>query len=251
MAAAVGGGRRAALAHLVRQPGRRARRAAARRAARADRALARAAAAVEGRAARRRLPALVLGRAAGLRDAPTRSSRCRYGMRADVLDAYPFVDPARVHVIHNGIDTALYAPATGDGRRCARYGIDPDRPIVIVRRPDHPAEGRRRTCSRPRPRFDPDDPAGAVRRRAGHPGDRGRDRGGGRRAGQAARRACSGSSEMLPRAEVTQLLTHADGVRLPVGLRAAGHRQPRGDGLRDGRRRQRASAASPRSSPTA
>src|SRR4051794_5371036 len=28
-----------------------------------------------------------------------------YGMRADVLDAYPFVDPARVHVIHNGIDT--------------------------------------------------------------------------------------------------------------------------------------------------
>src|ERR1700710_434062 len=34
-----------------------------------------------------------------------------YGMRADVLDAYPFVDPAKVHVIHNGIDTTLYAPA--------------------------------------------------------------------------------------------------------------------------------------------
>ncbi len=53
-----------------------------------------------------------------------------YGMRADVLSAYPFVDPARVHVIHNGIDTELYAPATSDDA-LARYGIDPDRPFAI------------------------------------------------------------------------------------------------------------------------
>jgi starch synthase len=53
-----------------------------------------------------------------------------YGMRADVLDAYPFVDPARVHVIHNGIDTSLYAPG-GNGEVLARYGIDPDRPFAI------------------------------------------------------------------------------------------------------------------------
>ena len=53
-----------------------------------------------------------------------------YGMRADVLGAYPFVDPAKVHVIHNGIDTELYAPAeTGDA--LARYGVDPDRPYAI------------------------------------------------------------------------------------------------------------------------
>ena len=32
------------------------------------------------------------------------------GMRADVLRAYPSVDPARVSVIHNGIDTTEYAP---------------------------------------------------------------------------------------------------------------------------------------------
>src|SRR4051794_28000444 len=32
------------------------------------------------------------------------------GMRTDVLDCYPEVDPARVHVVRNGIDTALYAP---------------------------------------------------------------------------------------------------------------------------------------------
>jgi alpha-maltose-1-phosphate synthase len=53
-----------------------------------------------------------------------------YGMRADVLDAYPFVDPARVHVIHNGIDTGLYAP-NPDGEVALRYGIDPTRPSVI------------------------------------------------------------------------------------------------------------------------
>ena len=53
-----------------------------------------------------------------------------YGMRADVLDAYPFVDPARVHVIHNGIDTELYAPAGADGV-LDRFGIDRDRPYAI------------------------------------------------------------------------------------------------------------------------
>jgi alpha-maltose-1-phosphate synthase len=53
-----------------------------------------------------------------------------YGMRADVLDAYPFVDPAKVHVIHNGIDTELYAPAAGDDA-LARWNIDPSRPFAI------------------------------------------------------------------------------------------------------------------------
>jgi starch synthase len=53
-----------------------------------------------------------------------------YGMRADVLQAYPFVDPARVHVIHNGIDTTLYAPAH-ETAVLDRYGIDPARPLVI------------------------------------------------------------------------------------------------------------------------
>jgi starch synthase len=53
-----------------------------------------------------------------------------YGMRADVLEAYPFVDPRRVHVIHNGIDTAMFSPAaTTEAVR--KYGIDPSRPYVI------------------------------------------------------------------------------------------------------------------------
>ncbi|HEU5265080.1 MAG TPA: glycogen synthase [Jatrophihabitans sp.] len=53
-----------------------------------------------------------------------------YGMRADILDAYPFVDPAKVHVIHNGIDTELYAPDHSEDE-LVRHGIDPDRPSAI------------------------------------------------------------------------------------------------------------------------
>lgn len=32
------------------------------------------------------------------------------GMKADVLGCYPSVDPEKVHVIHNGIDTGIYRP---------------------------------------------------------------------------------------------------------------------------------------------
>ncbi len=53
-----------------------------------------------------------------------------YGMRADILDAYPFVDPSRVHVIHNGIDTQMYAPTESDDL-LDRFGIDRSRPYVI------------------------------------------------------------------------------------------------------------------------
>ncbi|MDQ6848870.1 MAG: glycogen synthase [Actinomycetota bacterium] len=53
-----------------------------------------------------------------------------YGMRADILDAYPFVDPSRVHVIHNGIDTELYAPATSVDL-LDKFGIDRGRPYLI------------------------------------------------------------------------------------------------------------------------
>ncbi|GGP60769.1 glycogen synthase [Saccharothrix coeruleofusca] len=51
------------------------------------------------------------------------------GMRADVLDCYPALDPARVHVVRNGIDTAAYHPVTGTDA-LVRHGIDPDKPIV-------------------------------------------------------------------------------------------------------------------------
>ncbi|MFZ1362972.1 MAG: glycogen synthase [Candidatus Nanopelagicales bacterium] len=52
------------------------------------------------------------------------------GMRDDVLDAYPFIDPAKLHVVYNGIDTDLYSP---DSKTNAleRHGVDPDKPFVL------------------------------------------------------------------------------------------------------------------------
>lgn len=52
------------------------------------------------------------------------------GMRTDILDAYPAVDPARVHVIRNGIDTDEYQPDPATDV-LERYGIEPERPTVI------------------------------------------------------------------------------------------------------------------------
>jgi starch synthase len=52
------------------------------------------------------------------------------GMRDDILATYPSVDPDRVVVIHNGIDTDAWRP-TPDGGVLARFGIDPERPSVV------------------------------------------------------------------------------------------------------------------------
>jgi alpha-maltose-1-phosphate synthase len=52
------------------------------------------------------------------------------GMRADVLDCYPALDPARVHVVHNGIDTGIYHPDPARDALLAN-GIDPERPSVV------------------------------------------------------------------------------------------------------------------------
>jgi alpha-maltose-1-phosphate synthase len=52
------------------------------------------------------------------------------GMREDVLAAYPSVDPERVRVVHNGIDTELFAPRP-DAELLNRLGLDPGRAIVV------------------------------------------------------------------------------------------------------------------------
>jgi starch synthase len=51
-------------------------------------------------------------------------------MRDDVLRSYPDIDPDRVQVVHNGIDTADWAPVE-DPDRVRRHGVDPDRPSVV------------------------------------------------------------------------------------------------------------------------
>jgi glycogen synthase len=64
--------------------------------------------------------------ALGMADAVIAVSR---GTREDILRVSPAA-PERVHVIHNGIDTALYrrVPETD---ALEQYGVDPGRPIVL------------------------------------------------------------------------------------------------------------------------
>ncbi len=51
------------------------------------------------------------------------------GMREDVLSTYPALDPDRVHVVKNGIDTAVWHPVPA-GSVLAELGVDPAKPIV-------------------------------------------------------------------------------------------------------------------------
>ena len=51
------------------------------------------------------------------------------GMKADVLDAYPFIDPAKVHVVRNGIDTIKWQPQESTDL-LEQYGVDTTKPYV-------------------------------------------------------------------------------------------------------------------------
>lgn len=51
-------------------------------------------------------------------------------MRADILTTYPHVDPDRVVVIHNGVDTEQYRPDPGTDV-LERLGVEPSRPTVV------------------------------------------------------------------------------------------------------------------------
>jgi alpha-maltose-1-phosphate synthase len=52
------------------------------------------------------------------------------GVRQDILNCYPDVDPDLVHVIHSGIDPEVYRPQPSE-ETLRRYGIDPSRPFAF------------------------------------------------------------------------------------------------------------------------
>lgn len=52
------------------------------------------------------------------------------GMRADILAAYPEIDPSRVVVVHNGIDATTWKP-TENQAVLDRYGIDATKRSVV------------------------------------------------------------------------------------------------------------------------
>jgi starch synthase len=63
-------------------------------------------------------------------EAASRIIAVSHGMRADVLEAYPAVDPDRVAVVHNGIDTDVYRP-DADTTALTEIGLEPGEPYVL------------------------------------------------------------------------------------------------------------------------
>ena len=52
------------------------------------------------------------------------------GTKADIVRAYPDVDPDRIHVVYNGIDPAEYQK-TSETTALTDYGVDPSVPYVL------------------------------------------------------------------------------------------------------------------------
>lgn len=126
------------------------------------------------------------------------------GMRTDVLTAYPEIPPDRVSVIHNGIDTEEYRPDPG-WAVLKKYGVEPDRPYVVfvgrVTRQKGLAHLLRAAHAI--------DPAAQLVLCAGAPDTPELDAEIRGLAEGLRRDGVVWISEMLPRAEVVQLLTHA------------------------------------------
>ena len=155
------------------------------------------------------------------------------GMRLDVLNSYPNVDPSMVHVVHNGIDSQLWQrDSSAEALEVVRgHGVDPDRPSVvfvgrITRQKGLPYLLRAAAQLPPEVQLvlcagAPDTPeilaeveALIAELRQG-------------------RHGVVWIAEMLPESRGHRIAQCRNGFGVPIGLRTARHRQPRSDGLRD------------------
>ena len=239
MAQDAGGSRPRALAHLVRERRRSPREAAARRPACRHGAQPGAAAALEGRAARRRLPRLELDREDRLRGrrhghrgerghaarhprAPTRRSTRQGRTSSTTASTSSAWKPLRRRRpgARASASTPTGPPSIFVGRITRQKGL----PYLLRAARAAAAGGAARPLrrsARTRRRSWPRSPAWSEQL-------------------QAERDGVVWIDRLLPRTtSCASLLTAADRVRLPVGLRAARHREPRGDGLRAAGRRHR------------
>jgi alpha-maltose-1-phosphate synthase len=128
------------------------------------------------------------------------------GSKRDILACYPAIDERRVHVVHNGIDPAQYAPDAGTNV-LERFGVDPSRPPVvfvgrITRQKGVPHLLRAALDF---------DPAAQLVLCAGSPDtpDIGAEVAAGVERLQARRDGIVWIDQMLPKTEVIQLLSHA------------------------------------------
>ncbi|WP_431038556.1 glycogen synthase [Streptomyces sp. P6-2-1] len=129
-----------------------------------------------------------------------------HGMRADLLRCYPDLDPGRVHVVHNGIDTDLYRAVPGTSA-LDRLGIDPHRPYVLFVGRVTRQKGVPHLLRAARSL----DPAAQLVLCAGAPDTPELDAEFRALVGElrAARDGVHWIPEMLPRPELVQLLSHA------------------------------------------
>ena len=182
--------------------------------------------------------------------APTRSSRSARACAPTSSTATRPSTPTRSRSSSTG-STPRSTPPTPRPTSSRRLGVDLSRPYAlfvgrITRQKGLNHLVARRAPLRPR-RADR-----AVRRVAGHP----RDRRGDRRQPYGPLREARGDGVHLGAGDGAQAAGHPAAhprgrVRVPLGLRAARHRQPRGDGLRARRSWPATSVASRRSSRTA
>jgi starch synthase len=132
------------------------------------------------------------------------------GMARDVLASYPELDPARVHVVYNGIDADIYAPTPATDV-LERHGVDPSVPYAVfvgritrqkglahLLRAARELPGQLVLCAGA-----PDTPEIAAQTRALVD------------ELTAARDGVVWVQEMLPRADVVQLLSHATAFVCP------------------------------------
>ena len=159
----------------------------------------------------------------------------RTGCARDVLDGLPGGRPGpgarRAQRHRHRRSTGPTRSATPSARpastrtgrtSCSSGGSPGRRASGTSSRPRTTSTRRRRSCSAPArrtPRRSPRRPSGAVA------------------ALSAARGGVVWIRRMLPSDRGPPAAVGRDRVRLPVGLRAAGDREPGGDGVRDGRRR--------------
>jgi len=129
------------------------------------------------------------------------------GMRRDVLESYPELDPDRVHVVRNGIDPDEFAPDLGTDV-VDSLGVDRDRPLVVFVGRITRQKGLVHLV-RAAQRFDPDTQLLLLAGAPDTPEIAAEFDGAFAELSRARSGQVKWVQEMLPRASVRQVLSHA------------------------------------------